>query len=45
MFNRFAQNSSTKMGAEKNLQSGYELSPITCHGPKTAVPIWEICFL
>ena len=42
MYNRFAKNTSTKMGAEQILQSGCELSPIMFHGLKTAIPIWEM---
>ena len=42
MFNRFARNTSMEMGAEKTLQSGCKLSPIMCHGLKTAIPIWEM---
>ena len=42
MYNRFAKNTSTKMGAEQILQSGCELSPIMCQGLKNAIPIWEM---
>ena len=42
MYNRFAKNSSTKLGISQILQSGCELSEIMCNGLQTAIPIWEM---